>query len=763
MGLDEELFEAIDGNKLSEVVRLLQAGANPNARNGGKSALDQVHHRQDAIRCTLIEAGAFQPDQLSSLVWAVNTGREATVKALIDGGADVNQTTYSGTPLQVAAALGHLEIARMLIHAGADLEAKGVRGTPLNMAITGNHSALALLLLQHHAQPVGLESAASLGQLEVVTELLNRGAALEERSRDHETTPLLAACQSGQSAVVERLLEAGANPHARDARGSDACHLATPEVKDLLAARGIQSRQSPEEALLAAAQNGALEALHQALKAGANVDAPDSRKATRGRTALALAAQAGHLPAVEALLAAGANPTLLDGETPRNGLKKFFHFAGLEGLHGEPLGRTALFWAAQAGHAAIVAALLQAGSAPHSLDFLGLTPLALAAKQGHLQVVKDLVGAGGNPNDALLEALEAEQAECALHLLQAGAKPTQKALVLAAGLAHLPLLQAFWKPKSKLKAGPALARLMFAVRQVPLQEAPPGNWVRTFNEGGGWATVPQPEERILETMEFLLTQAPDLRYASDLGPPLMVAARQGLARAVRRLLAAGADPSQDYKGDTALSLARLFQHEEVIQILLQAGAAEATPDPEPPPPEPGPELPQPLFEPNPEFLQVVAELESLCGSPAQAKEYLCGGREFYAPEGKLDTLELQRKFRPRGCFVFEPQKGLLAVLPTPHWGEAVAVMQTNGANHNLSPYDVLHWMLALEKDQPFELRRITHDTLAGIFLTPIADPKGMAERMYQFCSDIVDQGCESVTALASELRKKPPKLYFWWD
>jgi hypothetical protein len=33
--------------------------------------------------------------------------------------------------------------------------------------------------------------------------------------------------------------------------------------------------------------------------------------------------------------------------------------------------------------------------------------------------------------------------------------------------------------------------------------------------------------------------------------------------------------------------------------------------------------------------------------------------------------------------------------------------------------------------------------------------------MYQFCPDIVDQGVDTVSKLAQELKKG--SLYFWWD
>lgn len=119
--MEAELIKAIESNNLEKVKELLAAGANPNAKKGKKTVYQIVSHRSDLIKCELIEAGAEDPAILHSLVWVIlNTGRVSTVKYLIEPGADVNVDTYSGTPLQVAAGKGYLEIVELLIEAGAD-------------------------------------------------------------------------------------------------------------------------------------------------------------------------------------------------------------------------------------------------------------------------------------------------------------------------------------------------------------------------------------------------------------------------------------------------------------------------------------------------------------------------------------------------------------------------------------------------------------------------------------------------------------------
>lgn len=753
MSLDEQLLQAVKGDRLQEVERLLAEGANPNI-------LDRLDHRQHLIRCALIEAGA---ECELNLVWAAGVGRAETVRVLIARGADLNAQSYSGTPLEVAAAHGFLEIVRLLWEAGADPEPN-----PLVRALKHNRLEVALYLVQQGAAPLGLELAAFQGMTEVVRELLARGVEVDAVC-DHlqgldlrKFTALQAACRAGHWEVVELLWRAGASVHAREGCGRDALEVATAGVRERLQGLGLASRRTPDEDLLAAAEAGDLVGARAALTAGAAVDCEDQRLLRRGRTPLALACGAGHAAVAEELLKAGADARRPDTASPNPRLKKLLGWAGRSVVAEEPAGRGPIFWAAEGGQAECLSLLLRAGADPGATDALGWTPLDLACDGGHAEVIRILLGSGAKAGAAqLLRALRAEQGECARALLAGGVKPTQKALEAAAELAEVELLRAFCGPKSKLKAGPALAAVVGASRMVDPKQAPPGNWTRV----NGLARVPQAEERILQCVELLLAQGAD---PEALGSALITAARQGLVGVLRRLLAAGADPGQVLDGHTALSLARLYDQTAVVALLEGAGAAEAPPPPERVVREPGPDLQVPVLEATPAFLELVAELEELCGSKAISKEYLCGGVEIHVHSQKragVDTLALQRAYAPRGAFVFETstRDSGLAVLPATDWTTAVAVMQTNGANCGVSPHDVLHWMLELQREQPFELRVIGRDVLSGMFLGPLLDPEGWAEKMYRFCPDIVDQGCGTVKRLARELAKQPPSLFFWWD
>jgi hypothetical protein len=115
--------------------------------------------------------------------------------------------------------------------------------------------------------------------------------------------------------------------------------------------------------------------------------------------------------------------------------------------------------------------------------------------------------------------------------------------------------------------------------------------------------------------------------------------------------------------------------------------------------------------------------------------------------------------------VFSPDSTFdnrIAVVPTTDKYQVLFAMQTNGQNYDLMPDDVVAWLRALEKHQPFLLTCAGFDFVGGRFTTQIAKPAALAKRMYEFCPDIVDQGCGDTKALAAELRKSQT-FFFWWD
>src|SRR5437762_3005377 len=123
-GSGEQLVDAAREGDLGQVKKLIDLGVDVNAQVGGQTALHA----------------------------AVAFNKLAVVKELLRVGAKLNVEHYlHGTPLGIAATLGHADIAKELIKAGADVNAGSV--TPL-------------------------ASAAAHGQTEVIKVLLGAGAKI---------------------------------------------------------------------------------------------------------------------------------------------------------------------------------------------------------------------------------------------------------------------------------------------------------------------------------------------------------------------------------------------------------------------------------------------------------------------------------------------------------------------------------------------------------------------------------------------------------
>ena len=174
--------------------------------------------------------------------------------------------------------------------------------------------------------------------------------------------PLSLACINGNAAMIELLLDAGADP-------------------DTVLAEG-------ETALMTAARTGMVEAVELLLARGAHVDAAES---WRGQTALMWAAAEGNAEVVAVLLAHGADV----GAASRNGF-------------------TPLLFAAREGRIEVAELLLDAGA---SLD----ESLSIDSERTALGV--EMKRASSEGLDALLLAAGSAHFELAARLLERGADP----------------------------------------------------------------------------------------------------------------------------------------------------------------------------------------------------------------------------------------------------------------------------------------------------------------------------------------------------
>lgn len=206
---------ALDGN--AELVRrLLAAGAD----------------HTWAVGAHLDAAGA------TALSLAATRGHTQVVRQLLAAGANVSvrMKPEDATPMMLAAEGGHLEALQELIAAGSDVDARSAsRDTALMSSASTGHTATVKALLAAGADPrlfgdkgsTALYEATVNQHIDVVKALLDGGADPNPPPEQiYDVTPLSSAVMWGNTAIVEALLGAGADPARGTAKGHSALYWA---------------------------------------------------------------------------------------------------------------------------------------------------------------------------------------------------------------------------------------------------------------------------------------------------------------------------------------------------------------------------------------------------------------------------------------------------------------------------------------------------------------------------------------------------------
>jgi len=290
------LLWAASRNDKEMVDLLLSAGADPKAAN---------------------EFGA------TALYAAAEFDDPAITKRLLAAGADPNMALLSGeTPVMTAAREGHVATAHALLEAGADPNAKEKNGgqTALMWAIAGRYSAITADLVAHKADVNARTKTgnsalmfAARGDLASTRTLLDAGADPNVTIPDWGGTALIIASTMGQAAIVDALLNKGADIKQRDDNSFTALHAA---VRDSDYGEERDQRARAVETLKVLLAHGAdpNARLHQ--------EKPTVRALNElefeGATPIALAAEVNNLPAIKVLVEAGGDPNIstTKGSTP---------------------------------------------------------------------------------------------------------------------------------------------------------------------------------------------------------------------------------------------------------------------------------------------------------------------------------------------------------------------------------------------------------------------------------------------------------------
>jgi ankyrin repeat protein len=320
------LMTAARTGNVDAVRILLDRGADVNARENykGQTALMwAAAERHPAVVKLLLEHHAdwkvrsfdreTKPPKLSAassispiarggftaLSFAAREGDMETVRAMLDGGVDINYGDVDNTcALTVAIMNKQYSLAKFLIERGADVNIVGGYGrTPLYAIVDMRNEDWSTLPNRKAEDP--------LPSLEIVKLLLDRRAGVDavltaplpgrsgmdsgDTTLGPGTTPLMRAARAGDAEVMRLLLAKGADPKLTTKDGSNA----------LMFAAGVGYRDKNTRG----SESDALEALKVAIAAGLDVRQTN----TRGENALHGAATRGADTIVQFLAGLGVD------------------------------------------------------------------------------------------------------------------------------------------------------------------------------------------------------------------------------------------------------------------------------------------------------------------------------------------------------------------------------------------------------------------------------------------------------------------------
>lgn len=288
LGYNKRLVAAVADGQCAKVQRLLEKGADPNAKSPkGYTALHPSIFKRSikAIQVQLehgADVNAIAPYGRTPLHLAVIWGDLPMVILLLEHGSNVNAVDRTRqTALHLAAEKGDTQTAQLLLQQSADINAKNTGGrTALHLAADRGDKLMMQLLAQEGAEINAVDDyrwtalhmiAAKKESTQMAQLLLREGADVNAAGNDRRT-PLHLAVIWGDITTVMLLLEHGSDVNAADIDGRTALHLA--------------------------ADSGSVRVSRALLEHGVSITATDAE----GRTALDLAEKEGYR-AVQDLLA----------------------------------------------------------------------------------------------------------------------------------------------------------------------------------------------------------------------------------------------------------------------------------------------------------------------------------------------------------------------------------------------------------------------------------------------------------------------------
>ena len=524
-----------------EIVQLLlRAGADHELKNGkGELAVDVA--RSAGVKRAL-ESGAARYD---AMLQAVLKGAAPADSAPGIGGLLAGLPSGDGDVQAIIAMANQLSAGKTGggCMAAADISSDG--------AGTGG-SALAPEVATHRWTPLMI--AAKNGQADVVSRSVEISISQPQMDRVNEDgdTALVIAAREGHQEIVELLLRAGADHELKNGKGE----LAVDVARSAGVKRALESGAARYDAMLQAVLKGAAPA--------------DSAPGIGGLLA-GLPSGDGDVQAIIAM----ANQ-LSAGKTGGGCMAAADISSDGAGTGGSALAPevathrwTPLMIAAKNGQADVVSRSVEISISQPQMDRVnedGDTALVIAAREGHQEIVELLLRAGAD------HELKNGKGELAVDVARsAGVKRA-----LESGAARYDaMLQAVLKGAAPADSAPGIGGLLAGLPsgdgdlQAIIAMA---NQLSAGKTGGGCMAATDISSDGAGTGGSAL--APEV--ATHRWTPLMIAAKNGQADVVSRSVEISiSQPQMDRvneDGDTALVIAAREGHQEIVELLLRAGA-----------------------------------------------------------------------------------------------------------------------------------------------------------------------------------------------
>ncbi|KAL6229425.1 ankyrin repeat-containing domain protein [Aspergillus navahoensis] len=286
------------------------------------------------------------------ILYAATSGHMAITELLLEHGADIEYKGREGcTPLLLAAQNNQIPVARLLISRGADILAEDMWGkSSIYVSLCeGFYEMLEMLLASLQRVPFSPEyikkgmqdvllAATVRSHLEWVQYAISRGADINYQRSKYDPTALLVAARGADPAIVQLLLENGADPNIKKPQQPQLRRPRSTETPLLQAARNTDHSEAtirllldhgaiphgPDDyqALLLLIERGDVSSFRLLVDHGA----PLKHRLTRVPTLMRTALLSGQSAIVDLLLEMGMTPSKRDLEIVRNispeGLRK---------------------------------------------------------------------------------------------------------------------------------------------------------------------------------------------------------------------------------------------------------------------------------------------------------------------------------------------------------------------------------------------------------------------------------------------------------